>query len=70
MLALNEALEKAEKRLDSCFILVKYVPLGVILALLMEQINTGLLISRLSNLLIRTVKTVDLVVVGVEILEH
>lgn len=70
MLALNKALEKAEKRLDSCFIRVKYAPLGVILALLMEQTNTGLLIPRLSNLLIQTVKTIDPAVVGVEILEY
>ena len=70
MLALNEALQKAGKELDTRFIRVKYVPSGAISALLTEQTNAGVLLPRLSNLLIRTAKTVDPAVVGVEILEH
>ena len=46
MLALNEVLQKAGKRLDTCFIRVKYTPLEAILALLTEQANARLLISR------------------------
>lgn len=70
MLALNEALQKAGEGLDTRFIRVKYAPSGAILALLTEQANTGVLLPRLSNLLIRTAKTVDPAVVGVEILKH
>ena len=70
MLALNEALQKAGEGSGTRFILVKYAPSGAISALLTEQANAGSLIRRLSNLLIRMVKTVDPAVVGVEILEH
>ena len=70
MLALNEALQKAGEGSDTRFIRAKYAPSGAISALLTEQANARSLIPRLSNLLIRTVKTVDLAVVGVEILEH
>ena len=70
MLALNEALQKAREGLDTQFVQVKYAPSGTISALLTEQANAGLLIPRLSNLLIRAAKTVDAAVVGVEILEH
>ena len=70
MLALNEALQKAGEGLDTRFARVKYAPSGAISALLTEKANAGLLIPRLSNLLIRAAKTVDPAVVGVEILEH
>ena len=70
MLALNEALQKAGEGLDTRFIRVKYAPSGAISALLTDQANAGLLIPRLTNLLIRAAKTVDAAVVGVEILEH
>lgn len=49
---------------------VRYAPSGAISALLTEKANAGLLIPRLSNLLIRAAKTVDSAVIGVEILEH
>ena len=39
-------------------------------ALLTEKANAGLLIPRLSNILIQAAKTVDAAIVGVEILEH
>ena len=70
MLALNKALQKAGEGLDTRFIRVSYAPSGAISALLTEQANAGVLLPRLSNLLIRTAKTVDPAVVGVEILEH
>ncbi len=70
MLALNEALQKAGEGLDTRFIRVKYALSGAISALLTEQANVGVLLSRLSNLLIRTAKTVNPAIVGVEILEH
>ena len=66
MLALNEALQKAGEGPDTRFIRVKYAPSGAISALLTEQANAGSSIPRLSNLLIRTVKTVDPAVVVVE----
>lgn len=70
MLALNDALQKAGEGLDARFIKVKYAPSGAISALLTEHANAGLLIPRLSNLLIQTAKIVDPAVVGVEVLEH
>lgn len=70
MLALNEALQKAGKRLDTRFCQVRYAPSGAISALLTEKGNAGLLIPRLSNLLIRAAKTVDPTVVRAEVLEH
>lgn len=70
MLALNEALQKAGKGLDTRFCRVRYAPSGAISALLTEKRNAGLLIPRLSNLLIRAAKTVDPTVVRVEVLEH
>ena len=70
MLALNEVLQKAAEGLDTRFSRVRYAPQGAIFALLTEKANTGVLILRLSNLLIRDAKTVDSAVVGVEILEH
>ncbi len=70
MLALNEALQKAGEGLDTRFSRVRYAPSGAISALLTEKANAGLIIPRLSNLLIRAAKTVDSAVVGVEILEH
>ena len=70
MLALNEILPKAGEGLDTWFTWIKYAPSGEISALLTEKANVGLLISRLSNLLIRAAKTVDPAVVEVEMLEH
>ena len=70
ILALNEVLQKARERLDTRFILVNYAPSRAILALLTEQANAGVLLLRLSNLLIQTAKTVDPAVVEVEILEY
>lgn len=70
MLALNQALQKAGEGLDTRFIRVRYAPSGALSALLTEQANAGVLLPRLSNLLIRTANAVDQAVVGVEILEH
>lgn len=67
MLALNEALQKAGEGLDTRFSRVRYALSGAISTLLTEKANAGLLIPRLSNLLIRTAKTA---IVGVEILEY
>ena len=44
MLLLNEALQKAGKRSDTCFSLIRYALLGVMSALLTEKANVGLLI--------------------------
>lgn len=70
MLVLNKALHMAGEGLDTRLVRVKHAPSGAISVLLTEKANAGLLIPRLSNLLIRTIKTVDPAVVGVEILEH
>ena len=70
MLVLNEALARAGEGVDIRFSRVRYSPSGAVSALLTEKANAGLLIPRLSNVLIRAVKTVDAAVVGVEILEH
>lgn len=70
MLALNEALQKAGEAQDIRFSRVRYAPSGAISALLTEKADAGLLVPRWSNLLIRAAKSVDTLVVGVEILEH
>ena len=70
MLALNKALQKMEEGLDTRFTRVKYTPLGAVLTLLTKKANTGLLIPRLSNLLIRAAKIVDLAGVQMKMLEH
>ncbi len=70
MLALNEASQKASKGLDTQFSQVRYAPSEAISALFTKKTNRGLLIPRLSNPLIWTVKTVDFMVVGVEIRAH
>lgn len=56
MLALNEALQRAGKGLETCFCRVKYSPSGAVSAFLTEKANAGSLISRLSNVLIRQQK--------------
>ena len=68
MLALNKALQKAGE--ETRFCRVRYSLSGAVSALLTEKANAGLIIPRLSNVLIRAVKTVDQAIVGVEILEH
>lgn len=68
MPALNEELQKAGEGLDTRFYQVRYTPFRVISALFTKKKNAGLLILRLSNLLIRAAKTVDLTVVGVKYL--
>lgn len=50
MLALNEALINARKRVDICFLQVKYLLLGSVSALFTEITIAGLLILQLSNL--------------------
>lgn len=70
MLVLNEALQKAGEGIDTRFSRVRYSPSGAVSALLTEKANAGLLIPRLSNVLIRAAKTVDAAIVGVEVLEH
>ena len=70
MLVLNEALAKAGEGVDIRFSQVRYLPSGAVSALLTEKANAGLLIPRLSNVLIRAAKTVDEAIMGVEILEH
>ena len=70
MLALNEALARAGEGIDIRFSRVRYSPSGAVSALLTEKANAGLLIPRLSNVLIRAAKTVDAAIIGVDILEH
>ena len=71
MLALNKGLQKAgEGPMDTRFCRVKYSPSEAVSALLTEKANTGLLVLRLSNILIRAAKTIDPAIVGVEVLEH
>ena len=70
MLILNEILQKVEKGLDTRFIQVNYILSRAISALLIEYTNVRVLLPRLSNLLIQTMKTVDQAVVGVEILDY
>ena len=70
MLALNEALQKAEIETKVRFSRVKYAPLGSISVLLTEKADATMLIPSRSNLLIRAAKSVDEAVVGVEVLEQ
>ncbi len=70
MLVLNEVLQKAGEGLHTRFCRVRYSPSGAISALLTEKANAGVIISRLSNVLIRAAKSVNPAVVGVEVLEH
>lgn len=70
MLVLNEALQKAGETQEIRFCQVGYAPSGAISALLTEKSDAGLLIPRLSNLLIRAAKSVDPSLVGIEILEY
>ena len=65
MLVLNEALARAGEGVDIRFSRVRYSPSGAVSALLTEKANTGLVIPRLSNALIRDAKTVDADIVGV-----
>lgn len=70
ILLLNETLQTAREGIDTQFSRVTYAPSEAINALLIKKANAGLLISRLCNLLIWAIKTVDSTVVEVEILEH
>lgn len=67
ILILNETLKKAEEKLDTKFICVKYALLGAKSALLIEKANTSLLVSQLSNLCICIVKTINSTEIRVEI---
>ena len=68
MLALNEALQKAGE--ETRFCRVRYSPSKAVFVLLTEKANMGLIIPRLSNVLIQAVKIMDQAIVGVEILEY
>ena len=46
------------------------MPSGAVSALLNEKADTGSIIPRMSNVLIRAAKTIDQAIVGVEVLEH
>lgn len=70
MLALNEALQKAEVEAKVRFSRVRYAPSGSVSALLRENADATMLLPQRSNLLIRAAKAVDSAVVGVEILEQ
>ncbi len=70
MLVLKEALQKAGERFETRFSRMRYAPSVAISALLTEKADAGLLIPRLSNVLIRVAKTVDASIVGAEVLEH
>lgn len=68
ILVLNEALQKAGEGIR--FFRVKYSPSGAVSALLTKNSDTGTIIPRLSNVLIRAAKSVDQAIIGVKILEH
>lgn len=70
MVALNEALQRAGEDLETRFCQVKYALSGVISTLLIKKANAGSILPRLSNVLILLAKTVNAVVIRVEILEH
>lgn len=70
MLALNEKLLKAGKGLNKWFCRAKNSLLGVVFTLFIKKPNTRLLVLQLSNMLICIVKTIDLIIVGVEILKY
>lgn len=70
MLVLNNALEKVGKKSDIRFAWVKYVLIGLISALFIEKANERVSIPQLLNLLIWVAKTVNIAIVGIEILEH
>lgn len=70
MLVLNEALQKAGKESDTRFSRIRYMPSKVVSALLTKKANAGLLILQLSNVLIWTAKTDDIVIVKVKVLKH
>ena len=66
MLVLNEALHKAREGFETRFFRVRYAPSGAISTLLTEKTDAELLISQLSNVLIRAAKIVDPAIVGVK----
>lgn len=70
MLALNEALQKAGVESKVRFSRLQYAPSGSVSALLTEKTDATMILPQRSNLLIRAAKTIDDVVVGVEILEQ
>ena len=70
ILALNEALQKVGIETKIRFSRVKYAPSESISALLTEKANAMILIPSRSNLLIRAAKSVDEVIVRVEVLEQ
>ena len=67
---LNEAIQKAKEGLDTQFSQLRYASLGAIFALLTKKANARLLISRLLNILIWAKQSVNMVVVGVKVLEY
>lgn len=70
MLALNEAMQKIGEEPHVRFCRVKYAQFGAILALQTEIVDAGLLIPWRANVLIRTAKSVDTAVVGIEVIEN
>ena len=70
VLALNEALQKAEVEPKIRFTRVKYALSGSISALLTEKADEIMLLPQRLNKLIRAAKTIDDAVIGVEVLEQ
>lgn len=70
ILVLNKALAKAEEEIKIQFLQVKYLLLGVVSILLTKKANARSLIPRLSNVLIKAIKTINTIRVGVEVLEY
>lgn len=70
ILVLNKVLAKAEEEIEIQFLQVKYLLLGVVSILLTKKANARSLIPRLSNVLIKAVKTINIRRVGVEVLEY
>lgn len=67
MLALNKALQRVREDLETWFCSVRYAPSGEISELPPEKANAGLIIPRLSNVLIWAAKTIDTAIIRVEI---
>lgn len=70
MLIFNKALAKARKKVDICFLQVKYLPSKAISAIFTKKVNTRLWILQLSNILIWAVKIVDVVIIKLKILKY
>ena len=70
ILALNKALQKLGEEPYIRFCRVNYAPSDAISAPLTKKMDAGLLIPWRANLLIQAAKSVNVAVVGIEVLEN